>query len=1323
MPRSDYKIIQCVTETSNDLSNLILVGTLFFYDLPTDITDLYGIPIDDQKELGAQTNIKWKWLDIEILAYHFQLADKQFSAYAEDLRFLIKNRFAIASFKVVPLSLSQPIQGYGNTSICSVRIYAIPSDIEGARYFKTFRYNQPRSLFVDKAAKHSWWRLLCYIDFSKESWNFSQEWIQNELFSQIVLLPVCKNKSITVGKVHQSLPDQRVLNFHIKRWMNRERVSRVPTSIAYQKEQSTLVQKLSKIYNSIPSPEFSKLKNLDRPWSNHNNKSVITDPLDVISSLLTHRGSPLKGMKTTLYPFQLNSLTKMFEKETIPEKRLVPYYLELKDIGANTFYFDLNQGSFCSSPELYQLPRGGILAENMGLGKTIITLGLICLTKNDMSAIPEDKIVYSESIAKQRTSLKYLQEIKLNTDASVKRLTELCKNKINQNSLPWKYFSQDLPESVMKILVDNPGSFKMPIDGDISDENNRRKSSLRSRNSIDGDRINYKTLYLCNTTLIFVPENLFHQWNNELKKHVEDDYLNKLFITNQIRHSTASSHSTYTNEIPRDLVRLMEYDVIIISHSFVAKQQKEGTTSIEILKNIYWKRLIIDEGHSTSSKNSKTSLLCKEIESERRWAVTGTPTSGLTRLYMDEDEDVKDMNSSTSKRTKYSVKTAINEKDDLTKLGTIVGSFLNVEPYYTKPKLWAALVSKPLSENKFGAIQGLSNLLNNIVVRHSLSEVDKDLKLPKLHHIPVFLKPSYHNILAINLFTAVLAVNAVSSERTDIDYMFHPTNRQQLRRLITNLQRATFHWTGFKQEDVETLISICQNSLKKHYEKGKVYSDEDVTLLKESMAVAKSALSNSRWRTIALLHEMNYYVTGLPEVYIKNFGTGIMEDDRILNPSVPVGVFGAPHLNAIQEFFYKNRFMDMSNMDLLTNKLTEVSKPFWKSYWGETTKRNMERFNKQDANQEFKVSNDQIENAVQVPEIVLDSSSKKKRKLSDSVNSGHELDLERQEIINHSYVHDSRLSGNSSFDSTRNTEILGTGSAKLSYISSRLLEHQSKNVKSIVFFEFEDSAYYLTESLDVLGVNYILYATFVKPSQRATNLTEFSNYDSGGITLIMDLRLASHGLNIIAATRVYFLSPVWQRSVEAQAIKRAHRIGQMNEVYVETLVLEGTLEEEIYRKRSDDREQEKDDIQGRSITPTPSQSSSTKKYVIDDTGMQEFILRHKFLPQGDEGVEYSPFRSTAVSSTLCKSLDDVPDESSLLDHSDRIVHDVRQWNINLFTNSNLVKLISTKNQKIRKEFEEKDYVRRFIDPDEQLDTEKHLHEIAEKEPQRKKVRF
>jgi len=60
--------------------------------------------------------------------------------------------------------------------------------------------------------------------------------------------------------------------------------------------------------------------------------------------------------------------------------------------------------------------------------------------------------------------------------------------------------------------------------------------------------------------------------------------------------------------------------------------------------------------------------------------------------------------------------------------------------------------------------------------------------------------------------------------------------------------------------------------------------------------------------------------------------------------------------------------------------------------------------------------------------------------------------------------------------------------------------------------------------------------------------------------LIMETKVAAHGLNVTAASRVFFLNACWQRSVERQAIKRAHRIGQQREVFVETLVLKDTIE-------------------------------------------------------------------------------------------------------------------------------------------------------------------
>ena len=62
----------------------------------------------------------------------------------------------------------------------------------------------------------------------------------------------------------------------------------------------------------------------------------------------------------------------------------------------------------------------------------------------------------------------------------------------------------------------------------------------------------------------------------------------------------------------------------------------------------------------------------------------------------------------------------------------------------------------------------------------------------------------------------------------------------------------------------------------------------------------------------------------------------------------------------------------------------------------------------------------------------------------------------------------------------------------------------------------------------------------------------------------MDIRQAAHGLNICSASRVFFVSPPLRPDIEAQAIKRAHRIGQTKPVHVETLILAGTIEESMH---------------------------------------------------------------------------------------------------------------------------------------------------------------
>ncbi|KAI8969094.1 P-loop containing nucleoside triphosphate hydrolase protein, partial [Mycotypha africana] len=68
--------------------------------------------------------------------------------------------------------------------------------------------------------------------------------------------------------------------------------------------------------------------------------------------------------------------------------------------------------------------------------------------------------------------------------------------------------------------------------------------------------------------------------------------------------------------------------------------------------------------------------------------------------------------------------------------------------------------------------------------------------------------------------------------------------------------------------------------------------------------------------------------------------------------------------------------------------------------------------------------------------------------------------------------------------------------------------------------------------------------------------------------IIMAVQKAAYGIDLSSASRVFFVSPVWQPAMEQQAIKRAHRIGQKRPVYVETLVIQNTIEDALLQRRN-----------------------------------------------------------------------------------------------------------------------------------------------------------
>lgn len=84
----------------------------------------------------------------------------------------------------------------------------------------------------------------------------------------------------------------------------------------------------------------------------------------------------------------------------------------------------------------------------------------------------------------------------------------------------------------------------------------------------------------------------------------------------------------------------------------------------------------------------------------------------------------------------------------------------------------------------------------------------------------------------------------------------------------------------------------------------------------------------------------------------------------------------------------------------------------------------------------------------------------------------------------------------------------------------------------------------------------------------------------------MDLSQAAFGLDMREASRIYFLSPVLNPQVEAQAIGRLRRISQKKPVFVETLVLRNSIDEVILERK--EHMSQAEHLRAKSILDIPS---------------------------------------------------------------------------------------------------------------------------------------
>lgn len=349
---------------------------------------------------------------------------------------------------------------------------------------------------------------------------------------------------------------------------------------------------------------------------------------------------PLEGLKTKLYPYQARSASLMIQREAAPELKLDPSLEVRQAPDGEMFFYGARDGSFLQEPRFYETNRGGILAETMGLGKTIICLAVILATKGNYPLIP---VAYQPHPTIRNR---------------VGRLSDMAASVIGRRSIPGKSILEQYEKhrgddlSIVKdILAQNLAFYEIPAE---LPRLNRTTKLPPSRQLVP-----------CSGTIIVVPRNLLHQWQSEIRKHTIKGSLRILVVDTAIkRGSKAKStpkkedYMDFRTDLPSP-TELMQYDVVLFTRNRFEQEIQDGldcngrraaagvtrvcncpyigATRIpdcnclnssavyeSPLMKLHWLRILIDEGHNFSSSVSNAVLVARQIQAERRWVVSGS---------------------------------------------------------------------------------------------------------------------------------------------------------------------------------------------------------------------------------------------------------------------------------------------------------------------------------------------------------------------------------------------------------------------------------------------------------------------------------------------------------------------------------------------------------------------------------------------------------------------------------------------------------------------------------------------------------------------------
>ncbi|KZV96218.1 hypothetical protein EXIGLDRAFT_765592 [Exidia glandulosa HHB12029] len=925
--------------------------------------------------------------------------------------------------------------------------------------------------------------------------------------------------------------------------------------------------------------------------------------------------SPPAGLRSQLYRYQEQTLARMLQLESgdnaVPDPTFLPVHSVLSE---TTFHIQPSTMTVRSSVPLFSPRRSGILCEDMGSGKSCILLALILATKGKLPRLDQEctlttPVVTPVSVRRFPWIRDALSSpVPLSTDGAkgVPSLTNLMLDfmrlKFSRALTMDEENRLDSAGLLRPLLYNSPYYFSVPLPTFLHES---RRSPRKGRKTIDES--GPRKFYLASATLVVVPATLFKQWCLEIEKHCDDRALKCLRL------------STKDDILPSPTRLGSYYDLILITHERFAAELKSAQgvgqpvdwncscpplpqsdvpdcscgTGLTPLVQCHWKRIVIDEGHSLSNSQTHLASLADLLRSDSVWVVSGTPTTNLIGLGFSE----------SSKNDFYAVEeTPLNEGDvlrgstreergDLAKLEGLLVNFLHLPQitqelgsYFFRKHVAAPFLRRVQREDgtwerRFGATRVMEQVMQQCMVRHRIEEIETEVGLPPATKEVVRLDLHPMAALTYNVILALVAGNAVDSDRRDQDYFFHSNNRGALNTVMQNLSQSLF-WHADAQDlhtDMARHVKRSREILQKALDQGK--DEDDVILSRAALSNLELAQNDLVWMPMMkrLQVFVPFSVTGLPEDLRSSWTMQQAEGPlpETCLSSDRTTYMHPDKLVALRSWIHGHPFDTLDGIAAHGKSLDQV-----------------------DSAQLQKLEDSRKDR----------SSKAKKRKRQDGLEF-----KEQQKIVLGRKVAPSRSDAESlatvpcSSSSLlrnhplRHVTVGASMSSKMNFVLREVLTH--KEDKFLIFSSSPLSLAHMGEALSVARVSHLKIMSQVDPARWSGYAANFQSSDSCQC-LLMEIKYGARGLNLTRANRIIFLEPVWRADEESQAVKRAHRIGQTKPISIKILAVRGTVEEAMISRRT---------ILQHSAEQQP-------KSMLDETGMRSYIEASNptFLDVGDQ---------------------------------------------------------------------------------------------------------